>query len=206
MHALPCLADTPPTNGHEFAVLFAAIENAAELFTPEEAEGLLSVLANLPGYAPAPQVGASTNKCLASTKVGQWLNTAVYTKHRPECPDHTLGLTSRGLLGVAVVCWHWAQLWSRVSFCALGVSTRHATSRLGRKAQAGSLILPICPAPAAAVQVAQGLLTTALQPPMVFMTGRRLTQMLMAAKELGAAPLGDEMQRVEAFYSSEPEW
>lgn len=57
MHALPCLGNTPPTNGHEFAVLFAAIENAAELFTPEEAEGLLSVLANLPGYAPAPQVG-----------------------------------------------------------------------------------------------------------------------------------------------------
>jgi hypothetical protein len=61
-------------------------------------------------------------------------------------------------------------------------------------------------AAAAAMQVAQALLTTALQPPMENLTGRRLTHMLMAAKELGAAPVGDEMQRVEAFTGSDPEW
>lgn len=56
------------------------------------------------------------------------------------------------------------------------------------------------------MQVAQALLTTALQPPMENLTGRRLTHMLMAAKELGAAPIGDEMQRVEASFGSNPEW
>jgi hypothetical protein len=52
------------------------------------------------------------------------------------------------------------------------------------------------------LQVAQGLLTAALQPPLGHMTARQLYQLLQAAAELGATPTGSQLQQVQAFLSS----
>jgi hypothetical protein len=52
------------------------------------------------------------------------------------------------------------------------------------------------------LQVAQSLLTAALQPPLVHMTARQLYQLLQAAGELGATPTGSQLQQVQTFLSS----
>ncbi len=57
----------------------------------------------------------------------------------------------------------------------------------------------------AATQVAQDLLTTALQRPMERLTRRQLDQLLMSAEELGATPTDSQMQQLETFYGANPE-
>lgn len=49
------------------------------------------------------------------------------------------------------------------------------------------------------MQVAQSLLTAALQPPLQDMTARQLYQLLQAAAELGAVPSGSQLQAVQSF-------
>lgn len=54
--SLPCLGDIAPTDGQQFALLFAALGAAASSMSAREAAGVLLVLAQLPGYAPDAQV------------------------------------------------------------------------------------------------------------------------------------------------------
>jgi hypothetical protein len=56
--SLPCLGDKAPTDGQQFALLFAALGAAASSMSARQAAGVLVVLAQLPGYAPDAQVSA----------------------------------------------------------------------------------------------------------------------------------------------------
>lgn len=80
--SLPCLGDIPPSDGQQFALLFAGVGAAAAGMSPQEAARVLMVLAQLPGYAPnaqvialappVPQVAAMFSLMLSLLTHGVW--------------------------------------------------------------------------------------------------------------------------------------